>query len=191
LTKYVLDKYEYIPNPLCPACKFSHLKERKTILPKYRCPKCHQEFDDSVKKTVKELIALFYKEEDAVEVRDKCFISKEWRTKNNLSNIRYWLLRERAKNKEGETIGKEAFLLYLNDSIHYLSFEDTITACRKCAYHYDIKSMELCPACKVYYKGIQYPTCIQCLPEEKRKAALEMIEFAKELGEMHKDLGID
>jgi hypothetical protein len=51
--------------------------------------------------------------------------------------------------------------------------------------------MELCPKCKVYYKGVQYPTCIQCLPEEKRKAALEMIEFGKEWQAMHKELGID
>jgi len=51
--------------------------------------------------------------------------------------------------------------------------------------------MELCPECKKYYKGLQYPTCIQCLPEEKRKAVLESIEFGKEWREMHGRLGID
>ena len=51
--------------------------------------------------------------------------------------------------------------------------------------------MELCPKCKVNYKGIQYSTCIPCLPEDKRKAALEMIEFGKEWHAMHKELGIN
>ncbi len=51
--------------------------------------------------------------------------------------------------------------------------------------------MELCPKCKEYYKSIKYPTCIQCLPEEKRKAVLDSIEFGKEMQEMHKKLGID
>jgi hypothetical protein len=51
--------------------------------------------------------------------------------------------------------------------------------------------MELCPECKQYYKGLQYPTCIQCLPEEKRKIALESIEFGKEMRAIHERLGID
>ena len=139
-----------------------------------------------------ELILTFYENEDALAVRDKCFVSKDqWRNRHNLSNIKYWLQRERSKNKDAETIGKEAFLLYLNDSIQYLSFDDTITACKRCAFNFDINKMELCPECKQYYKGLQYPTCIQCLPEEKRKAALESIEFGKEMDEIHRNLGID
>ena len=90
-----------------------------------------------------------------------------------------------------EEIGKMAFLLYLDDNIKYLSFEDTITACKRCAFNFDMNKLELCPNCKEYYKGIQYPTCIQCLPDEKRKAALEKIEFGKEMSSMHKRLGID
>jgi hypothetical protein len=101
------------------------------------------------------------------------------------------LQRERAVTKDTTTIEKEAFLLYLNDDIKYLSFEDTITACKRCASSYDLHKMELCPQCKEHYKGIQYPTCIQCLPEEKRKTVLESIDFGKEMREMHRDLGID
>ncbi len=161
-------------------------------IPKYRCLGCKHEFDNPVYKSVDELISIFLENEDALEVRDKCFVSKDqWRNNHNLSNIKYWMQRECAKNKDAEAIGKEAFLLYLNDDIKYLSFEDTITACRRCAYKFDIKKMELCPQCKVYYKGIQYPTCIQCLPEDLRKAALESIEFGKQWQQMHKDLGID
>jgi hypothetical protein len=101
------------------------------------------------------------------------------------------LQRNHAKKKDSEIIEKEAFLEYLNDNIKYLSFEDTITACRKCASSFDLYNMEICPKCKVYYKGIQYPTCIQCLPDDKRKAAMEIIEFGKEWHAMHKRLDID
>jgi hypothetical protein len=190
-SNYVLNKYDYVPVPLCPNCKSSYPNKRVRKIPQYRCTACRHEFDEAIYRSMDELISIFHETEDAIEVRDKCFVSKVWRNNNNLSNIRYWLRREQAKTKYAATIEKEAFLLYLNDSIKYLSFEDTITACRKCAYNFDIKKMELCPKCKVYYKGIQYPTCIQCLPEEKRKAALESIEFGKEWREMHRQFGID
>lgn len=97
-----------------------------------------------------------------------------------MPEAKYWFLRAKAKTKYIEEIGKKSFLLYLDDNIKYLSFEDTITACRKCAYSFDIKNLELCPKCKEYYKGVQYPTCIQCLPEEKRKAALKKSNLEKD-----------
>jgi hypothetical protein len=191
-TTYVLTKYDYVPVPFCPNCKWSNPYERVKKLPKYRCLGCRHEFDTPVYNSADELISIFYDNEDVLEVRDKCFVSKDqWKNKHSLSNIKYWLQRERAKNKDAEKIEKEAFLLYLNDSIKYLSFDDTITACKKCAFKFDIQAMELCPQCKHYYKGLQYPTCIQCLPEEKRKAALESIEFGKQWQEMHRELGID
>jgi ribosomal protein L37AE/L43A len=189
---YVSSKYEYVAVSFCPYCKWSNPSRRVKKLPVYRCAGCKHEFDDPVYKSFDELISIFFENEDAIEVRDKCFVSKDqYRNKQSLSNIRYWFQREQAKNMDAETIGKEAFLLYLNASIHYLSFEDTITACKKCAFNLDIKKMELCPYCKEYYKGIQYPTCIQCLPEDRRKAALESIQFGKQMHEIHKNLGID
>lgn len=80
---------------------------------------------------------------------------------------------------------------YLNANIKYLSFEDTITACKKCAANYDLYNMELCPNCKEFYKGIKFETCIPCLPEGKRKIALEKVEFGKDWREMERKLGID
>lgn len=191
-TNYVLKSYDYLPVPLCPNCKGKNPSERVRKIPKYRCADCKHEFDKAIYRSANELISTFYENEDAYEIADKCFVSKDkWRNKHNLSNIRYWLQREQAKNKDAETIEKEAFLQYLNDNIKYLSFEDTITACRKCASSFDLHRMELCLKCRTYYKGIQYPTCIQCLPEEKRKAALESIQFGKEWREMSRHLGID
>lgn len=161
-------------------------------LPQYRCTVCQHEFNEPIYKSLEELITIFYTDEEALDVRDKCFVSKDkWKNNHNLSNIKYWFQREKAKTKDEEIIGKEAFLLYLTDDIKYLSFADTITACKRCAANDDLKNMELCPNCKVHYKGIQYPTCIQCLPEDKRKVAFEMIEFGKEWHAMHKELGID
>ncbi len=66
-----------------------------------------------------------------------------------------------------------------------------MTACKKCASSYDLHGMELCPKCNKNYKGIEYPTCIECLPEEKRKEVNEQIEFNKQMQEIHKKLGID
>lgn len=189
---YVLTHYDLIAFPLCPNCTYNNPYQRVKKMPQYRCLSCKHEFDNPLIKSVDELISIFFENEDALMVRDKCFVSKDkWKNKHNLSNVKYWFLRGQAKNKDAETIGEEAFLLYLNDSIHYLSFDDTITACKKCAFNYDINKMELCPQCKEYYKGLQYPTCIQCLPEDKRKAALASIEFGKQMHEMHRDLGID
>jgi ribosomal protein L37AE/L43A len=191
-SEHVMKDYDYVPVPLCPNCGDNRPNKRVRKLPQYLCPECRHEFDKPIYKSVDELIAIFYENEDALDVRDKCFISKDkWKNNHNLSNIKYWFQRKMVKNKESEIIGKEAFLLYLDDTIRYLSFEDTITACKKCAFNFDINNMELCPKCREHYKGIQYPTCIQCLPEEKRKAALEKIEFGKEWQAIHKELGID
>ncbi|MDU8886307.1 hypothetical protein RXV94_09060 [Yeosuana sp. MJ-SS3] len=189
---HILENYDYMPTPLCPSCMGKNPNIRVSKIPRYRCGDCKHEFDEAVYRSAIEMISIFYEDEDAYEVRDKCFVSKDkWENIHNLSNVRYWYQRQQAINKDAEKIGKEAFLLYLNDTIKYLSFEDTITACKKCAFNYDINRMELCPECKQYYKGLQYPTCIQCLPDEKRKAAIESIGFAKEMREIHKRLGID
>ncbi|GMN11344.1 hypothetical protein MTsPCn9_10490 [Croceitalea sp. MTPC9] len=189
---YISKNYEYVPVPLCPNCMGKNPSERVRKIPKYRCADCKHEFEEAIYRPAIELISIFFEDEDAYEVRDKCFVSKDtWRNKHNLSNIKYWFQRNIAKHKDAESIEKKAFLLYLNDNIKYLSLEDTITACKKCASNYDLYKMELCPKCKEYYKGIQYPICIQCLPEEKRKEVEKQIEFGKEWREMHKRLGID
>ena len=116
--------------------------------PEYLCTECRHEFDEAVYKTVDELISIFYENEDAMEVRDKCFITMDnYGNKYNLSNIKYWLQKERVKVQDKETIERKAFLLYLDDNIKYLSFEDTITACRTCALNFDLHHLELCPKC--------------------------------------------
>ncbi|PAM93185.1 hypothetical protein B4N84_19605 [Flavobacterium sp. IR1] len=191
-SNYIQKKHDYFPVTLCPNCKAKNPSERTRKMPKYRCADCKHEFDEATYRSLDELISIFYENKDAYEIVDKCFISKDkWQNKNNLSGIKYWMQRDRAKNKDSETIEYEAFLFHIDDCIKYLSFEDAITTCRKCAYYLDIKKMDLCPKCKQEYKGIQYPTCIQCLPEGRRKEVLESIQFGKEWHEMHTRFGID
>jgi hypothetical protein len=188
---YILKNYDYLPVPLCPNCKKRKPNTRLRKIPQYYCTQCNHEFDKTINISVDELISTFYENEEAIEVRDKCFFTKDkWRNKHNLCNIKYWLQRSRAKNKENETIEKEAFMLYLNDNIKYLSFEDTITTCKKCASYFDLYNMELCK-CRENYKSVNFPTCIQCLPEDKRKIALEKLEFGKQWRAMEKELGIN
>ena len=195
-SEHVINNFDYIPVPLCPNCSARHPNKRIRKIPQYLCTKCHSEFDEPTYKTVDELISAFYTGEEVAEVYDKCFVSKnEWKNKQKLSQIMYWLQREKAKVNYGDAIYKEVLLLSLDDDIKYLSFEDTIedtiTACKKCAYYFDMKNMELCPKCKKNYKNIPYPTCIQCLSEDNPKAALENIEFGKKWRAMHEALGID
>lgn len=191
-TDYVLKNHDYEPLALCPNCSAKNPSVRVRKMPKYRCAECRHEFHEALFRTADELIAIFYGNADAYEVIDRCFVSKDkWRNRNNLSSLKYWMQRESAKNKNSETIEKEAFLLHLDDCIKYLSFEEAITACRKCAFNFDIKKMDLCPECKKHYKGLQYPTCIECLPEEKRKKVQASIQFGKEWHEWHRQKGMD
>ena len=190
--RLVSKKYDYIPVPLCPNCKAKNPTVRVRKTPVHRCAGCKHEFDHAIFITAEELISIFYTNEDAYEVQNRCFVSKDnWRNQNNLASVRYWLKSDLAKNSNSETIEKEAFLLHLNDCIKYLSFEDAITACGKCAYNHDIKRMEICPKCNQNYKGFEYSTCIECLPEDKRKVAYESIQFGIQWNNMHKELGID
>lgn len=192
LLRYVIEKYEYVPIPWCPQCKRSRPNQRMRKSPVYLCTGCRHEFDSPDYYSVESLVAIFYEQEDALEVRDKCFVSRdEWRNKNNLASIRYWMQRDRARQQGAEAIAREAFLRHLDENIRYLSFVDTYTACGRCAYHYDIHAMDLCPKCRRFYKGIQYPTCIPCLPEDRRKAVLETIALANDWQNLEKRMGID
>lgn len=190
--EHIRKNFDYIPIPLCPKCNNRYPNKRMRKKPQYLCTECRLEFDEPIYKTIDEIIEIFFSDKDIAEVHDKCFITKDkWKNQQNLSQVKYWLQREKAKTKFSEEIGKEAFLLYLDDNIKYLSFEDTITACKKCAFNFDLNNMEICPKCKKYYKGVSYPTCINCLPEDKRKIALEKIEFGKAWGAMHQEFEID
>jgi hypothetical protein len=138
------------------------------------------------------MVSILYKNEDAPEIRDKCFTTKdEWKNKHSLLDVRYWLQRIKVEEANSVEIERKAFLIYLNDNIKYLSFVDSITACKICASYFDLYKMELCPKCRKKYKDIEYQSCVPCLPEEKRRAALEKIEFGRAMREFEKNQEID
>lgn len=189
---YVTNEYDYDPKLLCPKCEIQTPKIRVRLKPKYRCGDCKYEFENPISRSVSELVSILFEDDYGWGVRDKCFISKDkWRNKRHLSYIKDLFQKNIAINKNAESIEKQTLILTLDDNIKYLSFEDAITACKKCASSDDLYGMELCPKCNKNYKGIEYPTCIECLPEEKRKEINEQIEFNKQMQEMHKKLGID
>lgn len=191
-TEHLASRYDYEPIPLCPNCECRYPNKRIRKVPRYLCTSCRHEFETPSYLSVDELIAIFYDDNEAIELRDKCFVSKDkWRNQHNLLNVKYWLQREKAKARGSEKIYKEALILYLDATIKYLSFEDTISACKRCAFNFDLNNMELCPSCKKSYKGVEYATCIQCLPEEKRKMAIEKIEYGRSMRQMHRKFGID
>ncbi|MEP6647747.1 MAG: hypothetical protein ABJC12_11720, partial [Saprospiraceae bacterium] len=140
--EYLIKNYDYKPVPLCPNCKSRNPNKRMRKIPQHLCTECRYEFDEPIYKSIEELIAIFYENEEVADIRDKCFVSKdEWKNQNNLSQAKYWLQREIVKSNDCEAIGKEAFLLYLDESIKYLSLEDTITACKKCAFNFDMNNL--------------------------------------------------
>ena len=190
---HALNDYEYVPILLCPKCKSKNPYERKITKPKYRCQDCKYEFEEAIFRLASELISAFIEDEDAYKVsgmNDRCFEDK-WGNKHILSYVKIFFQKNIAINKNAESIEKETLTRTLDEDIKYLSFEDTMTACKKCASSYDLNGMELCPKCKERYKRINYQSCIECLPEEKRKEINEQNEFNKQMRDRHKNLGID
>lgn len=192
LIDYIKNKYRYEAVAICPMCDIWKPNERSRKLPKYLCTSCKHEFDEPKYKSVEELVSMFYNGPESTFLDIKCFTSNYGAyDKQNLKNVKYWCKRNLASLKNEDVIERKAFILYLDDNIKYLSFEDTITACKRCAYYADKLRMDICPQCKTHYKGFMYPTCIPCLPEDKRNKVLEQLEFNKNMNDMHRNLGID
>jgi hypothetical protein len=61
-------------------------------------------------------------------------------------------IKQMVKDKYQLKTDRKAMIDYLDARIRYLSFEDTITLCRKCAFSQDINGKNLCPVCRKNYK---------------------------------------
>lgn len=190
--EFINVNYDYYPIPLCPQCKSRNPNKRLKKSPQFLCTSCKYEFDDVTYLPFDELISIFCVNAELLQVRDKCFVSKDrYANKHSLAYMKYLFHQSKLLEIKKEEIEKEAFLLYLTDNIHYLSFEDTITACKRCAYNFDVKELDLCPQCKINYKKINYSSCVNCLPDAERNRVLSYIEFIQSHKKMEKDLGID
>jgi len=180
---------------MCPKCFGSFYKRRKE--PHLVCSRCRNEFEEPISKLLPEYIDDLYNEVDLSTLerpgnapgnRKVHHIMLYSEIKEKISKQK---VKELLKSKYQFEIDKKAMLDYLDAGIKYLSFEGTKTLCKKCAFNQDLNGKDLCPVCKKNYKKVQYPTCVDCMPEGERKTQIkEYIEFCKEMRDFHKSLGI-
>ena len=69
---------------------------------------------------------------------------------------------------EAHQVGKQAALLAIDQDIRYLSMEDTITLCKRCAFVADRTKMVLCDVCKEKYHAKSYDRCSSCAGVETK-----------------------
>ena len=176
---------------MCPKCGWNFRTRIKK--PQFVCTKCKHEFIEPAVKYLPEyfddiynnsIIPNFNKPSTAPGNRKVPYILLYSEIRNKITNQR---LRQIFKDKYQLKIDKKAMVDYLEANIKYLSFEDTITLCKKCAYNQDINKKDLCPVCRKNLKSVQYETCIDCIPDEERKnRIMAQIKFYKEMEEMEK-----
>lgn len=139
---------------VCPSCGSINISARKTLSHKYKCNHCKDLFEAPITK----VIPIFIddrKEEKAQEINVVTFSSLAWKIYKEKSRT---LLFE----EYGEQIEKETIITVIDQYLRYISLEDTVTFCKKCAFLWDKKGMNLCPVCKVKYKKIYNKTCYDC-----------------------------
>ncbi len=191
-SKFINQNYNFKPNPLCPKCLNNKISKRIQKKPPYLCSECRNEFDIPAHNKLEDLIYGFLSNEGTVYERQKYFIPKKYKNKqSSFGQVKYWFLSSKVEAIYSDQIEHDSLMNYLNNVIKYLSFEESITACKKCASYYDLYELELCPICKTHYKGVKFNSCIPCLPEDKRNNALAKIELGRQFYETHLNLGIN
>lgn len=189
---FIQDNYNFAPPPQCPECSSKKLSKRDRKKPRYLCTECRYEFDTPFHEILDALIDRLLSIDGPILDHYKYFIAKDLGNKPcTFGQVKYWAHRTKFQKINAEDIEFKSLLIYLDHAIKYLSFNDSITACKKCASYYDLYAMDLCPLCMTNYKGRQYKSCIPCLPEQKRIVAMEKIESGRKFNDMHKELGID
>jgi hypothetical protein len=181
---------------MCPQCSGNYYIRRRK--PQFVCGRCKYEFDEPITKLLPEYIDDLYSNAD-ISIIDKPANAPGNRKVKHIvfysdiqNLIKKQKVKQMVKDKYQSAIDKKAMIDYLDATIKYLSFEDTKTLCRRCAFNQDKNERDLCPVCKINYKPIRYKTCVDCLPDDEQKNQIkEQIEFFKEMHEMEKSLGIN
>jgi predicted Zn-ribbon and HTH transcriptional regulator len=87
------------------------------------------------------------------------------------------IVASKVRNKYLNDIERITMLNYLDFNIDYLSFKDTKTFCKVCAFNWDKNKMNICPKCKKNYKSFRFETCKSCytdnLPDGEKKEQLK------------------
>ena len=141
-----------IPKPtklrrVCPHCGSLNIYYRKRLAPHWKCnsPHCGLVIDEPVSKTMPD--------RDAIAT---------------LNSERWTAFRQGYENSYERTnkeIGRQAVLAAIDCTLIYLSGEDTVTHCQKCAFMWDMKGLKLCPTCRKNWIEIWTATCNDCNPD--------------------------
>ena len=157
-----------VQRPACPACGKRSLTARKRTVD-WRCIACHLEFDNPVivdvpvdSKTGGEKYALYRNERQTAFQEFKATHDNEVEKLYQDELAEYELVRQASYDK-------------------YTSGEGTITFCKKCAYLWDVKGMELCDGCRKHYHLFRYDTCYACLPQARKEDIPDYRAFEAEM----------
>ena len=120
----------------CPECQSISLRSRKTKRPRYKCGRCMAEFDNAI----------------AIVVRDDFLYNQLYRT---------WKTQQLGEEQE-ELIETKIKTLQQQYDAEYRSGKGTTTMCRKCAFLWTQKQMQLCTTCKTRYHKRRYDQCYEC-----------------------------
>ena len=152
---------------VCPICSGNFYTRRKS--PIHVCSRCKYEFDEPVSKDVPEYVDdLVLTEKEKQEIRNLKKSSVKFYT-----DLYPSIIGTMVRNKYLNEIDKMTMLNYLDENIEYLSFKNTKTFCKKCAFNFDKMGRDLCPKCKENYKQIKYEYCVDCLPEGDKKKEIQ------------------
>lgn len=130
-----------IERPCCPYCSSLRIYYFKTKL-FYTCRQCNSNFQNP--DYVSE-----YSSEDKKKIAG--IKAKFYKSKYDLFLSKY-----------KDIIYKEAVLESIDEHLDYITFNNTATYCKKCAFLYDIRDLKLCKICKSKYHRLKYDSCINC-----------------------------
>lgn len=154
----------------CPNCKKLTYRERKTMTPKYFCENCKTYFEHT---TTIEYISIFKSISNYEQVASYIIDRKHTDIKQKIQNKVF-------EEHENE-IGKIALLKSIDLHFKYVSLENIVTFCKKCASRMDFSTQLLCWSCKKnYFNYDTYDNCYECF-ENKRTAINPYKEKIREL----------
>ncbi|KJF44264.1 hypothetical protein [Draconibacterium sediminis] len=120
-SKYITKNKKQVKK--CPNCQSATLSERSKMKPKFRCIKCHHEFDEPLLKFAIKTDRGYVD----IDTNKEYFIEK-FAKDDYYSSIR--ILLQKNKNK----IVIEAINLLHESTQRYLAFEGVKTLCKRCAF---------------------------------------------------------
>lgn len=145
----------------CPECNGISIRKRKTMLPEYFCDQCKLGFDTPYFIDYNELFG----SEVLTNERVRNYLISQNR-KSLEQDFRKKLFKESEKQ-----IGKKSVLMSIEYHLKYISLNDVVTFCKRCAYKMDRQKKLLCWNCKSqYFIYLNRKCCYKCYKTSNRKS---------------------